>query len=183
VSSGRRAVAALESEALLPGATYFREHLPTVGTSTSRRAARPLWLERLSTTLEACDLIFLDPDNGFETQRLNPGASKAGKSVALAELTSLRRPGRTLLVYHHQTRMRGGHDFELEHWGMRLRSAGFNQVDALRASAFSARAFFLLDATPDLRSRAAAVCDRWGSRLTWRPNLGGQGSVDGTGNE
>lgn len=177
VSSGRRTVAELESEALLPGATYFRELLPTAGPPAARRAARPLWFQRLNTALDTCDLIFLDPDNGFETSRFNPGAVKSGKSVALGELGALRRPGRALLVYHHQTRMRGGHDYELEHWGARLRAVGFGQVDALRASAFSARAFFLLDGTPDLRMRAAAICDQWGSRLTWRPDLGGATSI------
>lgn len=172
VSSGQRNVAALESDRLLPGAIYFREPLPTDGVSAARRAARSAWLGRLSAAFETCDLIFLDPDNGLETKGFNPGAAKAGKSVALVELDALRRPGRTLLVYHHQTRMRGGHDFELEHWGARLRALGFGQVDALRASAFSARAFFLLDGTPELRARAAALSDRWGSRLTWRPDLG-----------
>jgi len=183
VSSGQRNVAALESDALLPGAIYFREPLPVAGTAAARRNSRPLWLERLSVALNACDVIFLDPDNGFETRSFNPASAKAGKSVALAELEALRRPGRALLVYHHQTRMRGGHDFELEHWGARLRAVGFGQVDALRASAFSARAFFLLDGAPELRTRAAAICDRWGSRLTWRPDLGLATSLDGYENE
>lgn len=172
VSSGQRTVGALESEALLPGAIYFRDAIPTVGAPAARRAARSKWFKTLGAALDPCDLVFLDPDNGLETRRFNPGQAKAGKSVALAELAALRRPGRTLLVYHHQTRMRGGHSFELEHWGARLRACGFSQVDALRASAFSARAFFLLDGAPELRARAAALCGRWGSRLAWRPDLG-----------
>jgi hypothetical protein len=75
--------------------------------------------------------------------------------VALAELR-LQRQGRALLVYNHQTRMCGGHDHELEHWGEPHWIAGLEQVDALRASAFSARAFFLLNGSPDLRNRARA---------------------------
>jgi hypothetical protein len=141
-------------------------------TANNRRAARITWLVRLRDALEPCDLVFLDPDNGFETKAFNLGAAKAGKSVALSELRALRRPGRAILVYHHQTRRRGGHEQELEHWGERLRDAGFGQVDALRASAFSARAFFLLDGTPQLRARAQDLSGRWNGRLSWRPDLG-----------
>jgi hypothetical protein len=173
VSAGERKVTALEHDGLLPEAVYFRELLPTLGTKTARRPARIAWLERLCAALKSCDFVFLDPDNGFETKDFDLGAAKAGKSLALSELQALRRPGRVLLAYHHQTRMRGGHELELEHWGGRLRGAGFGQVDALRSAAFSARAFFLLDGTPELRSRASALSLRWGgNQLAWRPNLG-----------
>ena len=172
VASGERRVAALEHDELLPGAVYFREPVPTGGASGARRTARMAWLERLSAAVEPCDLVFLDPDNGFETKGFDLGAAKAGKSVALSELQALRRPGRALLVYHHQTRMRGGHEVELEHWGERLRVAGFTEVDALRASPFSARAFFLLDGSSVMRTRAAHLADCWRGRMTWRPALG-----------
>jgi hypothetical protein len=173
VSAGERKVTALEHEELLPEAVYFREPVPSGGTMTDRRAARIAWLGRLCTALEPCDFVFLDPDNGFETKGFDLGAAKAGKSIAVSELQSLHRPWRVLLSYHHQTRMRGGHDLELEHWGARLRAAGFGQVDALRAAAFSARAFFLLEGTPELRAHAAALSMRWGGqRLSWRPDVG-----------
>ncbi len=172
VVSGERRVAALENNTLLPGAVYFREPVPTDGGSSARRSARMVWLERMSAALELCDLIFVDPDNGFETKGFDLGAAKAGKSVAVSELQALRRPGRALLVYHHQTRMRGGHELELTHWGKRLCAAGFAQVDALRASPFSARAFFLLDGSSALRASAAQLAERWRGRMTWRPDLG-----------
>lgn len=141
VSAGERKVSALEHEGLLPEAVYFREAVPTEGTTTVRRAARMAWLERLGAALNSCDFVFLDPDNGFETKDFDLGAAKAGKSLALSELQTLRRPGRVLVAYHHQTRMRGGNELELEHWGARLRAAGFAQVDALRAAAFSPEPF------------------------------------------
>lgn len=171
VASGQRKVAALESDTLLPGAIYFSEPVPTDGAKPARQQARQAWLQRLDTALAACDLVFLDPDNGLETKNFDLGAPKAGKSVALSELQALRRPGRTLVVYHHQTRLAGGHEFELQHWGERLRTAGFAQVDALRASPYSARAFFLLDAPDGMRARAAQLSERWGARISWRPDL------------
>ena len=170
VTAREREVAALEHEGLLPGAMYFREPVPTGARAGDRRVARTQWLARLRNALEPCNPIFLDPDNGFETKAFDLGAAKAGKSVALSELLELRRTGQAILVYHHQTRRRGGHEKELEHWGERLRAAGFSQ--ALRASAFSARAFFLLDGTPRLRARAAELSTRWIGRLSWPPNLG-----------
>jgi hypothetical protein len=164
VTAGDRRVAALEK---LVDATYFAEPVPT---GSARREA---WFGRLKTAVDACDLVFVDPDNGFGAQSFDAAWPEAGKSVTLAELQKLQCRGRALLVYHHQTRMRGGHYHELEYWGTRLRNAGFGRVDALRASSFSPRAFFLLDGSTDLRARAAALAARWGAdRLSWRANLG-----------
>ncbi|HTG37566.1 hypothetical protein, partial [Sphingomonas sp.] len=171
VDSGRRNVAALERANLLSDATYFNDPIPTIGPSVERRSGRLAWFRAAVDRVSDAEIVFLDPDNGLETANFNPGRSKAGKSVALSELEGLRRPRRTLIVYHHQTRMSGGHLLELAHWGKRLASMGFS-VDALRASAFSARAFFLLDASNDLRDSARALSREWGDRLTWHPDLG-----------
>ena len=170
VEGPERSVAALETTGLFSNATFYRERVPTTGTSADRRSARSAWFAAAIASVASCDLVFLDPDNGLETSTYEPGRSKAGKSVALNELQALRRPGRTLIVYHHQTRMAGGHIFELAHWGRRLGALGF-RVDALRASAFSARAFFLLDATPLILARAKSLASEWGDKLTWHPAL------------
>lgn len=173
VNSGQRRVVALQAENFLSDTLFFDEQIPVVGRSADRRQARELWFRRVLETVKDCDLVFLDPDNGLETKSFDSGAAKAGKSVSLAELQALRRPNRTVVVYHHQTRMPGGHLSELSHWGGRLRAVGFNSVDALRASPFSARAFFLLDASEVLRRRAEELAKTWGdSLLTWHPNLG-----------
>ena len=95
------------------------------------------------------------------------GTREAGKAVGLEELQALRRPGRTLVVYHHQTRRKGGHAAEIAHWANRLRDVGFDRVDAIRAGAFSPRAFFLLDADEDLRDRADAFARTWRPHVQW----------------
>ena len=172
VKAGNRAVKALEGSELIPNALYWNDEVPTAGTSEERRGARSEWFDRGCSALDRCDVIFVDPDNGLETKNFNLGARKAGKSVSIAELQALGASGRTLIVYHHQTRMRGGHSFELHHWGGRLRDAGFSRVDALRASPYSARAFFLLNADDRMREQAAELSHRWGERLTWHPSLG-----------
>ena len=90
--------------------------------------------------------MFVAPDNGLEPAAFSHGSAKAGKSILLSELRALARPGRSPIVCHHHTRRTGGHHAEIEHWAGRLREAGFQWVDALRAKPYSPRAFFLLDA-------------------------------------
>lgn len=170
VASGRREVASLQEMTLLPGAVFASEPVSTEGSVTRRMDARAAWFARAMATIDGCDFVFVDPDNGLETKNFHPGASKAGKTISLAELDALRRPGRVLLVYHHQTRMKGGHAHEIAHWSLRLRARGFSSVDALRASPYSARAFFLLDAPDSIRERARRIAESWGpKRITWHP--------------
>lgn len=166
-ASGARTVAALEP--LLPDAAFARRPMPTEGAAGQLRHARTAWFDEMAEQLASCDLVFLDPDNGLEPRSFTPGSRRAGKSVAVEEVLALRKPGRSLLIYHHQTRMAGGQDAEAAHWRDRLRAAGVSSVDVLRASAFSSRFFFLLDADEELRRRAAAVAERWGRYLSWRP--------------
>lgn len=170
VESGNRNVEALEQVGLFEDAVYFNDAVPVEGRTSDRRASRSAWFDGACNAVRDCDLLFLDPDNGLETANYSAGARKAGKSVALAELKSLQREGRTIIVYHHHTRMAGGNILELAHWGARLAELGF-RVDALRAAVGTARAFFLLDATSEMRSHAADFAGRWGSKVTWHPAL------------
>jgi hypothetical protein len=170
VEAEQRNVAALQGADLLPGALYAIEPIPTEGPALARRRAREAWFEGLTSQLATCDLVFVDPDNGLETSRFSPAARRCAKCVSLAELIALATPGRTLLVYHHQTRRVGGHEAELAHWGARLQSAGFTLVDAIRAPRYSPRAFFLLNAPEPMRDRARALCDAWDGVLEWRPD-------------
>jgi hypothetical protein len=169
-TSGPRKIEALESANLLADAVYSSELLPTSGKPHQQRAQREAWFARCQAQLANCDLVFLDPDNGLETTRFSFGARSAGKSVSLAELSALRQPGRTLVVYHHQTRRRGGHHAEISHWAARLRDQGFGRVDVLRASPFSPRAFFLLDATDEIRGHAETLAEQWCGMIVGYPN-------------
>lgn len=171
VSSGQRHVRALEAANVLPGAIFHREPIPTDGAVTERRQARHEWFQTVLATFLAADLVFVDPDNGLEPALFSHGSAKAGKSVTLDELGELRRPGRCLIVYHHNTRRVGGHHAEIEHWAARLRVAGFARVDALRAKPYSPRVFFLLDAAGEVRRRAAEIEQRWRGLITWHPDV------------
>jgi hypothetical protein len=95
---------------------------------------------------------------------------KSGKSIMLRELCSLARPGRCLIVYHHQSRRPGGHQAEMQHWADRLRESGFATVDALCARPHSPRLYFLLDAPPPIRRGAEQIAVDWPGHITWHPN-------------
>jgi hypothetical protein len=134
VSSGRRNVRELEVANILPGATFASESIPGDGPLAQRQQMRRDWLEAMRRKLEPADVLFLDPDNGLEPAGFRPTTARSGKSIMLCELHELARPGRCLIVYHHQSRRKGGHHAEMEHYADRLRASGFTTVDALRAS-------------------------------------------------
>jgi hypothetical protein len=170
IASGTRSVAELERAARLPNATFVGEPLPVDVHWSERGSQRRNWFDRLQRTLADRSLIFLDPDNGLEPGNCSVTRRKAGKCVLLEELLSLRHSRRCLIVYHHQTRRKGGHLAEIGYQRDRLKNAGFNRIDVLRASPFSARAYFILDAPHDVRERAAEFAQRWSPHVTWHPS-------------
>jgi hypothetical protein len=170
VSSGRRNVRELEGASVLPGATFASEFIPHGGSIAERSQARSEWLEAALRRLEGTDLLFLDPDNGLEPAGFRSMTRKSGKSIMISELHQFARPGRCAIVYHHQSRRRGGHQAEMQHFADRLRASGFTTVDALRARPFSPRLYFLLDAPSLIRQRAERIAFDWKDCITWYPS-------------
>ena len=172
VASGERSILALERAAHLPGATFMRERIPVDVHWTKRQARRREWFEEVKRVVADRDLVFLDPDNGLEPDKCRVTRRTAGKSVLLEELRSLRTRGRCIIVYHHQTHRKGGHIAEIAYQRDRLKNVGFNSVNVVRATPYSARAFFILDARDDVLERAADFANRWSPRVTWHPASG-----------
>lgn len=173
VASGDRRVVALQDAGFFPGAAFCDKIIPTEGTPAQRRACRAAWFARVQAIMAGRDLVFLDPDNGLEPANFSAGAAVGGKCVSLEQLAALSGPDRTLIVYHHQTRRKGGHLAELRYWADRLRGVGFRAVDAVRSRPYSPRAFFLLDASPDVRDRAEQFTVQWKGLLSWHPDAPG----------
>jgi len=171
VFSGERNVRALETANILPEAIFSNEVIPVGGPIADRRKQRGQWFQRVKESLGGTDLVFVDPDNGLEPDGFRCGSAKAGKSVMIAEIQELAIPGRCLMVYHHQTRRKGGHQVEIAHRADWLRQAGFEKVDALRAKPYSARAYFLLNAPNDIRQGAANLVEHWEGLVSWHPDL------------
>jgi hypothetical protein len=170
VARDQRHVSALEAPDILSEAVFANEMFPVGSVIGDRQQERCRWFARIKQSLADANLVFVDPDNGLEPRFYSPGSTKSGKSILISELQALARPGRCLIVYHHQTRRAGGHHGEIEHWAERLRACGFTTVDALRAKPYSPRVFFLLDAPADVRQRAGEIEDRWMGLISWHPD-------------
>ncbi len=122
-----------------------------------RSEARATWFERTLDTLSACDLVFADPDNGLvDDEKRRRRDRDFGKKLPLAEVTAL-AAGRTAVIYHHNSRRKGGHDAEVNAW---LEQIGERTI-AVRATAFSCRTFFLVNPDRQIADRTKAFCDRW----------------------
>jgi hypothetical protein len=170
VESGARSIAALEGLGLLRRCQFVSDLFP-LPAYAERAIARAEWLDRAVGKIRDCNLVFLDPDNGLQPERFRPTSATAIKSASFADLGRFRCPGRTLVVYHHHTRRKGGHAAETRYNADRLRMHGFDRVDALRANRYSPRAFFLLDATDEIRGRAAAFARGWADlQVSWHEN-------------
>jgi len=173
VTSNRRNVQALEAAGVLPSAIHASDLFPLGARTSGRSEERDRWFSRVRSRLAEADLVFVDPDNGIEPAGYSPGSAKAGKSVLLTELHELARPGRCLIVYHHQSRRKGGHQCEIIYCAERLRASGFATVDALRAKPYSCRVYFLLNAPPDIRRLVKQIALDWQGWFTWHADAVG----------
>jgi hypothetical protein len=151
----------------VPDAVFANEFIPIDRPASQRKQARGDWLAKVKYQLADADIVFVDTDNGFEPSGFNQGSVNARKSAMFSELLEPMRPGHSLIVYHHHTRRAGGHHAEIAYWADRLCATGFTTIDALRARPYSPRAYFLLNAPPDVRKRGEQFTAHWEGLITW----------------
>ena len=107
--------------------------------------------------LSSCDLVFADPDKGMiEDADWRKGRAKFGKQMPLAEVQGLAR-NRCAVIYHHNTRRRGGHEAEVDHWLSQIGLPGL----AVRATAYSPRTFFVLNPSEAIEKIVNEFCQQW----------------------
>ncbi len=111
VSSGRRSVRKIETSSILPRGTICHRASVARPLDVSRalgKAARlqqrARWLAGAARAVKSCDIVFFDPDNGFETPSVTKDSPRAGKYIFIDELKSFWRSGHSLVVYHHLNR-------------------------------------------------------------------------------
>lgn len=168
----KRCVCDLENAAILPNTEFASEPVPC---KTEPFALRPekraIWLGRIKKKLQHCNLIFLDPDNGIAAEGLKLTRRRAGKSVTIEEIKALQKRNRAMVIYHHQTRLRGGHLAEINNLATRLRKNGLHFSGALRAKPWSPRIFLILNGNKKLLDHARSVAVQWKDRITWHPEV------------
>lgn len=152
-----RSVSALENIKVLD-AVYASEPLQTpVLNGPQRDQWRSEWFERSLGVLRECNLIFADPDNGLvDNESKRRRHKKFAKRIPLNEVRSL-AADRPAVIYHHNTRFKGGHEAEIDHWLAQLGDTAF----AIRSRAYSCRTFFVVNPDDALRMRAAEFSTRW----------------------
>ena len=139
VRIGNRSVSGLES--IIGGSAIF--HRTTIPTKRARFQNRDGWFSQLMMVVKSADVLFIDPDNGIDL-RDDADKRKSAKHVTMSELSSLAAGGRTLIIYHHQTRAKGGHALEISKICESLRQLKLGKVSAVRARPFSPRVFFII---------------------------------------
>lgn len=93
-------------EELLPGATFFGDELPTGELKGAvRKAAREAWHERALARLADADVVFVDPDNGFEVKSRGPGSKWRCKYATYAEVSDYLARGQAVVAYQHKPRL------------------------------------------------------------------------------
>ena len=153
-----RSVQAVQAASLLGDAVFAAERLDVSDVPVRNRASwRRGWFERARLELADCDLVFADPDNGLRLDnQFRPTVRGSAKSIPMCEVRALGE-GRPLVVYHHNTRRRGGHQREILFWQQVLPGS----VYAYYWRRWSNRTFFLVNADDELVSRIQDVEARW----------------------
>jgi len=156
VAAGHRSVAALE-EALGPTTIAVSDPVPFAEAPRDRCSARDRWFRATLEALGSCDLVFADPDNGLVSDEPSRRQTRVfRKQIPLCEALALSR-GRCAIIYHHNSRFKGGHEAEVEYW---LNQIGWPAI-AIRCSAYSSRTFFVINPSRLILRRVCDFCDTW----------------------
>lgn len=89
-------VALIEKQSkLLPNTSFHSKYLK------DDPEERSDWWTDLMKMASKADLIFLDPDNGFEVKSVKKGRKRSSKYIYWDEIEALWADGKSLLVYQH----------------------------------------------------------------------------------
>lgn len=117
VNGGHRNVRRIEDSGILGEADFASEPLDLRRVPIAGRAAwRDRWFEDVKRRLADCNLVFADPDNGlYPDEKFKRTQQVSAKRISVTEVAQL-ADGRPAVIYHHNTRFRGGHRKEIRYW-------------------------------------------------------------------
>ena len=165
VSRQTRTVEEVEHREILSKSTvFFAEHVPG-------RHKRGEWLSRALEETEETEIVFLDPDNGLATTRMEAEGRRSQKHAYLDEVSPFVKRGQTVIIY--QSYWRGDGDrrqTEVRRWrDERLRELDLDERP--RVVGTTDRAFIVLPATRHAKhidNRLRVCWDRWSSHFKYR---------------
>lgn len=161
-NTGQRSVEQVQNRHLLPGAVFSGELLDTdipPHASRDRQKWRAEWFDRAMSLLANadCEVVFIDPDNGLcldETYK--PSRQAHWKRLPLREAITLSQ-GKTAILYHHNTRFKGGHHKEIWHWMNKLPRC----TEAFYSNNDGFRTFFVITEDAAIRDRLKEFAAVW----------------------
>ena len=77
---------------------FFDDPIPSESTERNK------WLQSAFAVTEQANIAFFDPDNGVDLNQ----TTKSRKHISVAELQPFIESGKSLIIYHHQDRSKGG---------------------------------------------------------------------------
>ena len=163
IRSNRRNVFSIRDCQVLPLGTRFYDTVltfdcPDVQRTNSvedRAALRRSWLNDAFQLTAGCDLVFVDPDNGFEV-KVGPYQRHGPKYVFFDELLPYLERNQSLVIYHHIGRQGSARE-QIRERLTQIKSQLGREAFVLLYHRGSARAFFVVPAPrhyKDLFSRA-----------------------------
>jgi hypothetical protein len=144
VQRGRRSVAEIERAMILPANTLFYSSPLSSRDRWDRATRRVAWNARALAVLEGADLIFMDPDNGLTHRPASLMGTAGAKYVSPEEVGPYFRRGNSLIIYHHQTREKGGLAATIPAKFALLRSLGCEAPWAFVFRRISVRVYFIM---------------------------------------
>jgi hypothetical protein len=95
VADGTRSVAAIEAAELFQEGVFVGQIVPDT------RTPRQAYFQAALEASHGADLVFFDPDNGFEVRSVRPGARQSSKYLQWSEAAASYACGHSLVVYQH----------------------------------------------------------------------------------
>lgn len=109
VVDGDRSIATVERSGALPAGTkYYSEPLfcQRHESQATKKERRRTWLKASRDAVKSADLVFVEPDNGFQSKGVKPHYKKGPKYVYYCDLDAHIELGQSLVVYHHLGRQK-----------------------------------------------------------------------------
>ena len=159
VNSDSQKIRAVQESEVLGANTEFSDQLLDVAKTPikERRDRRSKWFECVLDKLSDCTLVFADPDNGLYPDDLfKPTQKINAKRIPLLEAQEL-SAGRAAVIYHHNTRRKGGHPAEIRDWMSKLSDCEF----AFRFKRWSPRTFFIVNPDEEIQHHLIEFAQRW----------------------
>ncbi|MCY3879809.1 MAG: hypothetical protein OXF74_11605 [Rhodobacteraceae bacterium] len=140
-------------DAVFAGKRLELENVPV----RCRKHRRRRWFKGVKESLADCDLVFADPDNGLAPDKnFSPTQKRSAKSIPLCEAKAL-ADGRTAVIYHHNTRRKGGHRKEISDWMNELPGC----TRAWYWQPISNRTFFIINPDDRMECQLEEFTKRW----------------------